>query len=384
MPTQAVSQMRCTHCASSSATPGADLGEQPLGLALAHALLGHHGVARIAGATCRAALCGWPLQLPLPRDARTRAEEGIGRSARGVLSKHVGSGGPVGIRIRVRRLLVLEDDDKTFHPAGLRFDVPCGRIEHHAGDPWDALDVGLDVIHCALVQAIRLEIQLEEVGAELEELGEERHGGPVELIVLEVDLLHIVLLHVVRDYLHELLQLLVAILETIKVETVLVLGLEVAFDALPHLELIRGDLQQRPHLPGLAHLDSFVEGHVLVPQGSQHAVRALEILQVQIGLRLRCVEHLQDVRDLLHEHGHRVPRLLRAVEELVDLQPLDELRLRFNEDGLCPAGLVKHILTLDVLQLGQKSSLLSLDLVELILGLRLLISELRVRGRGLA
>ena len=39
------------------------------------------------------------------------------------------------------------------------------------------------------------------------------------------------------------------------------------------------------------------------------------------------MQQLQEVRELLDEHRDRVLALLRAVEELVDVQLLDQLRL---------------------------------------------------------
>ena len=53
----------------------------------------------------------------------------------------------------------------------------------------------------------------------------------------------------------------------------------------------------------------------------------VEILEVHVRLRGRGVQQLQEVRQLLDEHRDRVLRLLRAVEELVDVQLLHQLRL---------------------------------------------------------
>mmetsp|Transcript_1482 Transcript_1482/g.3138 ORF Transcript_1482/g.3138 Transcript_1482/m.3138 type:complete len:415 (-) Transcript_1482:677-1921(-) len=160
-------------------------------------------------------------------------------------------------------------------------------------------------------------------------------------------------------------------------------GPHVALDGAPALEFVRGDLHQGAHLPSLAHLDLLVQGHVLLPQRRQHAVGALEVLQVGVRLCLRRVHHLEHMADLLHQHRHRVPRLLRTEKELVDLQAVDERGLGLDQDGLRPARLVKHVLALDVVEFRLQGDHLGRHLVEAVLHVGALLGQLRVRGGGL-
>mmetsp|Transcript_55058 Transcript_55058/g.154506 ORF Transcript_55058/g.154506 Transcript_55058/m.154506 type:complete len:326 (-) Transcript_55058:1185-2162(-) len=239
----------------------------------------------------------------------------------------------------------------------------------------------MQIVAGGVVELVPLQVQLRQVWAEVYELAKQRHRRPVEGVVLKPDLLHHVLLHVVGDQLVQLLQFLVCVLQPIEVQGVAVFRTRVALHRAAALELVRCDLEERPHLPCLAHLDLFVQRHVLIPQGREHAVGALQILQVGIRLCLRCVHHLEDMTDFLHKHRHGIPRLLRAEQEFVDLQALDEPRLGLDEDGLRPARLVEHVFPLDVVELGLERHLLGLDVVEVILDVCALLRQLRV-GRG--
>mmetsp|Transcript_17609 Transcript_17609/g.45405 ORF Transcript_17609/g.45405 Transcript_17609/m.45405 type:complete len:731 (+) Transcript_17609:420-2612(+) len=282
--------------------------------------------------------------------------------------------------MRVRIALILEEHPHAHLHAGLGHQVACGRILRDAGRTRDPFHKALDRVLRGVVQLVLPEVEHGQIRAQLDQLDQQRNGGGIQLVVLQVDLLHALGLAVVGDNLLQLLQLLERVLQAVEVEAVAGVRLGVALHVLARLELVRRDLQQCPHLPRLAHLHLLVQRHVLLAQRREHAVGALQVLEVQVGLRLRGVEHLEDVRDLLHQHGQGVARLLGAEEELVDLQALDELRLGLDEDRLRAARLVEHVLTFDVVELGLERDLRRLRVGVAVLHGGLLRRELRVCG----
>mmetsp|Transcript_68472 Transcript_68472/g.178296 ORF Transcript_68472/g.178296 Transcript_68472/m.178296 type:complete len:282 (-) Transcript_68472:1423-2268(-) len=255
------------------------------------------GSAALAGQQSPLAAAGHlgALQPRLRRDPRASLEERFGVMRVQVVRGQGALGGILGLA-RVRGALVFQVDREADLVTRLGLQRASGRVSRHAGDPRDPLDVGLELVDGGVAELIPLEVESHEVGAHVQQVDQEPGARLVQGIVLQMDLLRQVLLAVIHDDLLQLLQLLVGVLQAIQVE--LVVGLSIpldALDVLPDLELVRRDLQERPHLPCLAELHLLVERHVLLAQGCQHAVGALEVLQVEVRLRLRGVQHLQDV-----------------------------------------------------------------------------------------
>ena len=76
----------------------------------------------------------------------------------------------------------------------------------------------------------------------------------------------------------------------------------------------------------------------------------------------------------------RDARLLRRVQELVDLQPLHQLAVvGLDQHRLRAARLVEHVLPPDVVQLGVDGGLLSFQSVELVFLVGLLLLERLIR-----
>mmetsp|Transcript_3658 Transcript_3658/g.8594 ORF Transcript_3658/g.8594 Transcript_3658/m.8594 type:complete len:213 (+) Transcript_3658:805-1443(+) len=121
-----------------------------------------------------------------------------------------------------------------------------------------------------------------------------------------------------------------------------------------------------------------------MPQSREHTVGSLEVLQVEVCLRLGRVKHLENMRDLLHKHRNGVPGLLGAIEELVDLKSLHELRVGLDEDRLCPPCLIKHVLPLDVIKLSLHARPVRLQVSELVVDVGALLGQLRIDRHSLA
>mmetsp|Transcript_41210 Transcript_41210/g.89816 ORF Transcript_41210/g.89816 Transcript_41210/m.89816 type:complete len:273 (+) Transcript_41210:661-1479(+) len=153
----------------------------------------------------------------------------------------------------------------------------------------------------------------------------------------------------------------------------------------PRIEGVRHELHQRAHLEAFVDLGLLEQRQVFLAQRLHQAVRPREVVEVLVRLRLGRVQQLQQVGDLLHQHGHGVLPLLRRVDELVDLQALHQVRLvGLDQDRLGSPGLVQHILALDVVHLRCHSSSCCLQGPELVLHPDQGLVQLLAVQRGLA
>mmetsp|Transcript_96184 Transcript_96184/g.248719 ORF Transcript_96184/g.248719 Transcript_96184/m.248719 type:complete len:848 (+) Transcript_96184:134-2677(+) len=217
-----------------------------------------------------------------------------------------------------------------------------GRRLDHARHALHRADLLLDLLDALGTDAVPAEVQGPQVRQREDELQQQVYAVLVEAVVDEADHVDLVIRLVALEEEVQLLQLPRAEAEAVEVQV----GRLLALDEVHHVP------QQRPRLEGLEHLRAREERHVPLAHGGDQAVGLREVAQALVGALLALVQHGQQLGDLLDHRRHRVPRLLRLVEELVDLQLLQQVRVRrLDEDGPLPAGLVEHVLALDVLEL---------------------------------